>query len=371
MRLKHMTQDKWNARGEGRREQRTHQPTGGRGNEGGLRIGEMERDAIVGHGMSLFTRESMMKRGDGTKFVLCNGCGTIPIYNEAEGFYVCSLCDGPIQYAGDNASNLELLPPNKRSLATFSSVEMPYVVKLLEQELSTYMNIGMRFLTNKNVQRLQPPDFSSISDEQLEEYAKIELPEFVLPEYHLPEVLPEVKAIEARPEDLSALGVPVQKEEPVLELDEDEFLEASLPPLPPIAMAPPLPPVAMAPPGEPIVQVAPLAPIQQNVTYVPMVPASQSSAPVFNASAQLLPPPIPGAPQTVVVDTSPQAMQESGFENPMQPLPQQMPRMQGGNRTRKAARAWASGAPPAPPPQQAQPQHHNSHARVSVMKLGS
>ena len=60
MRLKHMTEDKWNARGQGRREQRTHQPTGGRGNEGGLRIGEMERDAIVGHGLSMFTRESLM-----------------------------------------------------------------------------------------------------------------------------------------------------------------------------------------------------------------------------------------------------------------------------------------------------------------------
>jgi len=35
MRLRHLTQDKINARGAGRKEQRTHQPTGGRGNEGG------------------------------------------------------------------------------------------------------------------------------------------------------------------------------------------------------------------------------------------------------------------------------------------------------------------------------------------------
>lgn len=377
MRLKHMTQDKWNARGEGRREQRTHQPTGGRGNEGGLRIGEMERDAIVGHGMSLFTRESMMKRGDGTKFTICNGCGTIPIYNEAEGFYVCSLCDGPVQYAGDNASNLELLPPNKRSLATFSTVEMPYVVKLLEQELSTYMNIGMRFLTNKNVQRLQPPDLSSISDEQLEEYAKIELPEFIYPEYHIPEVLPEVKTIEARPEDLKALGIPVQREEAVLEVDENEVLEASMPPMASLLVAniAPMPNVAPAPvaaapmDGEPMVQVAPLAPVQQNVTYVPMVPAQQSSAPVFNASAQVLPPPIPGAPQTVVVDTSPQAMQASGFDTDMQP---QLPRMQGGRGTRKVARFAGGGPSPAPmQQQQAQPQQQNNNVRVSVMKLGS
>jgi DNA gyrase subunit B len=38
MRLKHMVEDKWNARAEGRREQKTRQPTGGRGQQGGLRI---------------------------------------------------------------------------------------------------------------------------------------------------------------------------------------------------------------------------------------------------------------------------------------------------------------------------------------------
>lgn len=86
MRLKHMVQDKWNARAEGRREQRTHQPTGGRGNQGGLRIGEMERDALVGHGITSFLNESIMKRADGSSAIVCNGCGTIPIYNEKENF---------------------------------------------------------------------------------------------------------------------------------------------------------------------------------------------------------------------------------------------------------------------------------------------
>lgn len=177
MRLKHMTEDKWNARGQGRREQRTHQPTGGRGNEGGLRIGEMERDAIVGHGVSMFVRESLMKRGDGETFTLCNGCGTIPIFNDAEQFYVCPLCDGPLEYSGKTVNTLELIPPNKRSLATFSKVEMPYVVKLLEQELSTYMNIGMRFLTDKYLKRLPKPNPSDFTDTLLQEFGDIALPD--------------------------------------------------------------------------------------------------------------------------------------------------------------------------------------------------
>jgi DNA-directed RNA polymerase II subunit RPB2 len=186
MRLKHMTEDKWNARGQGRREQRTHQPTGGRGNEGGLRIGEMERDAIVGHGISMFVRESIMKRGDGETFLVCNGCGTIPIYNESEKFYVCPLCDGPLEYSGKTVNTLELIPPVKRSLATFSKIEMPYVVKLLDQELSTYMNIGMRFLTNKNLERLPKPFIPAESDALLAEFKDMPLPDLEQEDLNVP-----------------------------------------------------------------------------------------------------------------------------------------------------------------------------------------
>jgi len=156
MRLKHMTEDKWNARGEGRKEQRTHQPTGGRGNEGGLKIGEMERDAIVAHGISSFLQESMMKRSDGTSFIVCNGCGTIPIYNEKEEFYICPLCDGPIEYT--EGATMAPIPPPSRSAATFSKVEMPYATKLFFQELETYTNMGLRILTTKSTTKLKGMD---------------------------------------------------------------------------------------------------------------------------------------------------------------------------------------------------------------------
>jgi DNA-directed RNA polymerase beta subunit len=42
----------------------TRQPTKGRGNNGGLRIGEMEKDTILSHGMVNFLKESMMERSD-------------------------------------------------------------------------------------------------------------------------------------------------------------------------------------------------------------------------------------------------------------------------------------------------------------------
>jgi DNA-directed RNA polymerase II subunit RPB2 len=158
MRLKHMTEDKWNARGAGRKEQRTHQPTGGRGNEGGLKIGEMERDAIVAHGVSEFLNESMMLRSDGDSFYFCNGCGTIPLYNENTKFYLCPMCDGPIQFSGETANDLNPIPPTKRSSATFSKVEMPYATKLLMQELNAFENIGLRVLTTKDVTRIKGLD---------------------------------------------------------------------------------------------------------------------------------------------------------------------------------------------------------------------
>jgi DNA-directed RNA polymerase II subunit RPB2 len=63
-RLKHMVEDKINYRTTGPKKLLTRQPTQGRGDEGGLRIGEMERDALVSHGMSKFLTESLMDRSD-------------------------------------------------------------------------------------------------------------------------------------------------------------------------------------------------------------------------------------------------------------------------------------------------------------------
>jgi DNA-directed RNA polymerase II subunit RPB2 len=160
MRLKHLTEDKVNARGEGKREVRTHQPTGGRANEGGLRIGEMERDSLCSHGVASFLQESMMKRGDETQFWICNGCGRIPIYNEAEGLFVCPACDGPLTYNGVTPETLTLQLPTKQSRATFSRVAMPYTLKLLDQEMSGIGGFGMRLVAEGRLTRLREDDWN-------------------------------------------------------------------------------------------------------------------------------------------------------------------------------------------------------------------
>jgi DNA-directed RNA polymerase beta subunit len=76
-RLKHMVADKINYRNTGPKKLLTHQPTQGRGDEGGMRIGEMERDSLIAHGISKFLTESMMDRSDKETFLFDKEAGRI------------------------------------------------------------------------------------------------------------------------------------------------------------------------------------------------------------------------------------------------------------------------------------------------------
>jgi DNA-directed RNA polymerase II subunit RPB2 len=194
MRLKHMVEDKWQARDKGRREQRTHQPTGGRGAQGGLKIGEQERDAVICHGAAGFQRESFMVRSDGEVFPVCTGCGTVPVYNKRLGLAICTLCDGPIQYSGSTPSNLEIVPPNTKQTAEITHVEIPYATKLLEQELNVYLNMGMRFVTTKGVQKLQTP-ITELDETGVVPGAETVLEPLVFEEIAVPDLAAPVDAV--------------------------------------------------------------------------------------------------------------------------------------------------------------------------------
>ena len=63
-RLKHMSGEKINYRSTGPMTVNARQPTQGRGNLGGLRIGEMEMNVLCSHGLMSFMKESVMERSD-------------------------------------------------------------------------------------------------------------------------------------------------------------------------------------------------------------------------------------------------------------------------------------------------------------------
>jgi DNA-directed RNA polymerase II subunit RPB2 len=159
MRLKHMVKDKINYRAQGPRTVLTRQTVQGRANDGGLRIGEMERDGIIAHGAAKFLQESMLIRGDEYFMAVCNKTGMIAIYNDSYNLFLSPFADGPIRFSEtlDDTMNIENVSRFGRS---FSVLRIPYAFKLLIQELQT-MNVQMRLITEDNIDQLESMSFSN------------------------------------------------------------------------------------------------------------------------------------------------------------------------------------------------------------------
>ena len=159
MRLKHMVKDKINYRARGPNTGLTRQPVQGRANDGGLRIGEMERDGVLAHGLSYFLNESFLVRGDEYYMAVCNKTGAIAIYNDAKNIFLSPFADGPINFHTnpDGTMNIKNVSKFGRS---FSIVKIPYSFKLLIHELQT-MNIQMRIITDENVDQLTSMSYSN------------------------------------------------------------------------------------------------------------------------------------------------------------------------------------------------------------------
>lgn len=163
MRLKHMVKDKINYRAMGPRTNLTKQPVSGRANDGGLRIGEMERDSVISHGATEFLRESMMERSDKYKLAICNNTGMTAIFNPTKNVFISPMVDGPIQFSGSLDNNTLHMDTMSKFGRSFSIVDVPYSLKLLLQELLA-LNISMRIITEDNIDQMKSMNFSNNID---------------------------------------------------------------------------------------------------------------------------------------------------------------------------------------------------------------
>ncbi len=111
LKLKYMVANKIQSRARGPIQLLTRQPTEGRAKEGGMRLGEMEKDTFVSHGASLLLKERF--DADRTVIPVCETCGMIAVHNEYKKKSFCPVC-------GDSE---------------ITNIEIAYAFKLLVDEL--------------------------------------------------------------------------------------------------------------------------------------------------------------------------------------------------------------------------------------------
>lgn len=100
-----------------------------RSRDGGLRIGEMERDAMAAHGCMQFLKERMVDNSDIYTCHVCDICGLIAHKKPNRNYYICRGC---------------------QNTTRISKIVCPYAFKLLLQELRS-INILGRIRTSKSI----------------------------------------------------------------------------------------------------------------------------------------------------------------------------------------------------------------------------
>ena len=169
-RLKHMVNDKQHSRSIGPMVNLTRQPAEGRSRDGGLRYGEMEKDAMVAHGASQFNKERLLYVSDLFVTQVCKKCGMLAAFNNKEHIHKCRFCNNTtdfkdrqilqatqnkiIAYVNEQSEAIEYL---LKQLAKAPTVEQINYYKRYCNEARFYIkNLGgnpsnLNFIMNKDI----------------------------------------------------------------------------------------------------------------------------------------------------------------------------------------------------------------------------
>ena len=102
----------------------THQPPEGRAREGGLRLGEMERDCFIGYGTASLLKERMIDSSDKTTELVCNECGTFGVFDKAKNRRYCPLCESSLVSEVEMSYAFKLLIDEIRSIGIFPKLNL-------------------------------------------------------------------------------------------------------------------------------------------------------------------------------------------------------------------------------------------------------
>lgn len=131
-RLRHMVSDKFQVRTTGARDKVTNQPVGGRNIQGGIRFGEMERDALLAHGSSFLLHDRLFNCSDRSVAQVCVDCGSL----------LSPLLERPLGHLSSLRHRRTVCTLCGRS-DTIDSVSVPYVFRYFVAELAA-MNIKVK-----------------------------------------------------------------------------------------------------------------------------------------------------------------------------------------------------------------------------------
>ncbi len=123
-RLHHLVSLKMHARSRGPVQMLTHQPTEGRAREGGLRLGEMERDCFIGYGAASLLKERMIDSSDKTTELVCGDCGSLAVHDKVKNKRFCPVCESGEVHEVQMSYAFKLLLDEMKSIGIFPKLKL-------------------------------------------------------------------------------------------------------------------------------------------------------------------------------------------------------------------------------------------------------